>query len=341
MKSECYTKCITAGILCFASLTTTAAIEAAVFKVNSFEAGADASPGDGECRDANGACTFQAALDEANARVGKDNIVLSGGRYTLGRNDESLVTDPLVISGDRADTTMLGAIGSAVTLKNSSELVLQNLSIGFLSNNTGRTITLKGVSVRGGHPFSNLGNAVIRFSYVYGIYNTGMLNAQNSTFGGATVRQGDSSPDTLSNRGRMVLKNVTVLMNKVEHNFPGIPTDQMAIFSYSGSTISYINSILVGDCWSSPSATVYDQGNNIATQPSCKKHGNTRVESDPGLSPLRPAIEGNGTLVAELGRSSPAINTGTLICPSLDQRKFPRADGKCDIGAFEYGAVAP
>src|SRR5262245_7637250 len=43
----------------------------------------DESPGDGRCRTASGACTLRAAIQETNALVGADTIVLPGGTYAL------------------------------------------------------------------------------------------------------------------------------------------------------------------------------------------------------------------------------------------------------------------
>ena len=43
----------------------------------------DATPGDGFCADADGACTLRAAVQEANALAGADRIELGAGRYLL------------------------------------------------------------------------------------------------------------------------------------------------------------------------------------------------------------------------------------------------------------------
>lgn len=53
------------------------AANAATFVVNSVSDGVDATPGDGTCLTAGGACTLRAAVMEANARVGADVIDLS------------------------------------------------------------------------------------------------------------------------------------------------------------------------------------------------------------------------------------------------------------------------
>src|SRR5215510_5652735 len=55
-------------------LTTQAA---AIFTVNSLGDTPDATPGNGTCADANGACTLRAALQEANSLSGDDTINFS------------------------------------------------------------------------------------------------------------------------------------------------------------------------------------------------------------------------------------------------------------------------
>src|SRR5437870_10369966 len=56
---------------------------AASFTVNSTLDAVDASPGDGLCADATGACTLRAAIMETNALPGADEITLPAGVYAL------------------------------------------------------------------------------------------------------------------------------------------------------------------------------------------------------------------------------------------------------------------
>ena len=50
---------------------------AATFTVNSLLDTPDATPGNGTCADANGACTLRAAIQEANSLAGDDTINFS------------------------------------------------------------------------------------------------------------------------------------------------------------------------------------------------------------------------------------------------------------------------
>src|ERR671915_949898 len=86
------------------------------FTVNSTADARDASAGDGVCRTVAGACTLRAAIQEANARPGADEIQLPGGTYTLGiagqnQNDATSgdldITDSVTITGSGAGTTIV------------------------------------------------------------------------------------------------------------------------------------------------------------------------------------------------------------------------------------------
>src|ERR671915_521416 len=88
----------------------------AQFSVDSTADARDASVGDGVCRTVAGACTLRAAIQEANARPGADEIQLPGGTYTLGiagqnQNDATSgdldITDSVTITGSGAGTTIV------------------------------------------------------------------------------------------------------------------------------------------------------------------------------------------------------------------------------------------
>lgn len=60
------------------------------------------------------------------------------------------------------------------------------------------------------------------------------------------------------------------------------------------------------------------------------------------VNPLLGALADNGgaTWTLPLLAGSPAINSGlNTVCPETDQRGFARADGQCDVGAYEAGAA--
>ncbi len=87
------------------------ASRAAVFVVDSVAAGADATPGDGTCATATGACTLEAALDETNALPGTDEVQVPAGTYVGGFSSSWGVTDDLTLAGVGSATTILDCAG--------------------------------------------------------------------------------------------------------------------------------------------------------------------------------------------------------------------------------------
>jgi len=81
-------------------LTLSQGAEAKIFKVNSTEDMVDATPGDAVCMTATGVCTLRAAIQEANALPGADEIRLKAGTYRLlliGEGEDFAATGDLDI----------------------------------------------------------------------------------------------------------------------------------------------------------------------------------------------------------------------------------------------------
>ena len=76
---------------------------AATFTVDSTLDAGDSSPGDGSCNDGGGNCTLRAAIQEANALAGTDNIhfsIAGGGPHTFTpASAYPTITGPVVIDG--------------------------------------------------------------------------------------------------------------------------------------------------------------------------------------------------------------------------------------------------
>jgi hypothetical protein len=75
----------------------------ASFTVDATHDAVDATPGDGVCADAGGACTLRAAVMETNALAGADEITLPAGRYVLsiaGAGEDAAATGDLDVTGD-------------------------------------------------------------------------------------------------------------------------------------------------------------------------------------------------------------------------------------------------
>src|SRR5688572_33270317 len=93
-------------------------VSAATFTVNTAADTQDVAPGNGVCADAGGACSFRAAITEANALAGADIITLGPVAYTqtLVAASENAnaggdwdITSPITINGSSASTTILEA----------------------------------------------------------------------------------------------------------------------------------------------------------------------------------------------------------------------------------------
>jgi len=102
----------------FAFFAGAASLHAATFMVDTTTDSIDAEPGNGVCADADGQCSLRAAIQEANALIGADMIVLPKGTYTLtlaGIDEDASatgdldITDDTSIVGDGADATIVDA----------------------------------------------------------------------------------------------------------------------------------------------------------------------------------------------------------------------------------------
>jgi CSLREA domain-containing protein len=126
----------------------------ATFTVNSTVDAADATPGDGICATATSVCSLRAAVQEANALVGADAIILPAGIYTLtiaGAGEDAAATgdldiiETLTISGARPATTIIDG--------NAADRVFQTLT-------TGTVTTISGVTIRNGNSGADSGGGI-------------------------------------------------------------------------------------------------------------------------------------------------------------------------------------
>lgn len=97
-------------------LAPAATAAAAEFVVTTSADAVDAVPGDGACATVENQCTLRAAIQEANAQPGPDDIVLVAGTYVLalpGRDEDAAasgdldVTDALSLTGAGAEATVI------------------------------------------------------------------------------------------------------------------------------------------------------------------------------------------------------------------------------------------
>ncbi|MBZ0252300.1 MAG: hypothetical protein K8I02_03080, partial [Candidatus Methylomirabilis sp.] len=100
--------------------------------------------------------------------------------------------------------------------------------------------------------------------------------------------------------------------------------------------VEAVNTVVDGACTASAGGGIASLGHNVARGVSCGFTGaGDRQGVDPKLGPL--AANGGPTLTHALLAGSPAIDGGDpAFCPVADQRGEARADGRCDVGAYEY-----
>ena len=177
-----------------------------VFAVNSFVDVIDASPGDGVCETTTpGECTLRAAIMEANALVGADQITLPPGSYNLtllgsGENLGAIgdldITDDLVLSGSDPLTTVIAGAGGW------DDRILE-------IRGSGTNVQVEGVTVSdgAGDPIGG------------GILNRGQLRLT-----GVVVEnnQATDSGGGIFNLESLWLENITIQFNSASENGGGI-----------------------------------------------------------------------------------------------------------------------
>jgi CSLREA domain-containing protein len=229
-------------ILCTAAavLLMTQMAEAALFKVNSTEDFGDADPGDGVCMTLTGACTLRAAVQEANALAGADEIRLKPAVYRLTNTgaDEDLaatgdldITDSVTIKGKGDTMTVVdghhsdrvfhiigpGPVVSFVGLKIQNGAVL---GVGGGISNEGATLIVNSctitnniiVGICGGGVYSSEGSLKILSSRVI----------QNEVYGAPAAGGGICSSDDTS---------LKIIGTKVAHNFASVLEDDPIILN--------------------------------------------------------------------------------------------------------------
>ncbi len=183
-----------------------------------------------------------------------------------------------------------------------------------------------------------------------GAGNIGALVVFNSTFSGNACGSGQVSGGAIDSRsGRLWIANSTVTGNSCARGAGVAYPDSSSTEVFLKNTIVANNTAsdpTGGDC----SGAIPSQGYNlVGSVTGCAFAPATGdlIGSDPELGPLR--NNGGPTSTHALSATSPARNAGDpngcaswpgMLLPS-DQRGYARPqEGRCDIGAFEYGIDA-
>jgi CSLREA domain-containing protein len=181
-------------------LTQPSPAHGAAFTVNNTLDAVDATPGNGICADATGACTLRAAIMEANALAGADTITLPLGTYTLaipGPGEDAAATGDLDID---STVTITGA-GASSTIIDGGDL---DRVIHSAPNGQVITVRITGVTVQGGRGAGGAG-------IFNGRFGLGLLELTDSTVR-SNVATGGSGGGIL-NIGMVRLENVIIRNN--------------------------------------------------------------------------------------------------------------------------------
>ncbi len=205
-------------------------VQAATFTVNSPSDVSDANPGNGICSTPGGVCTLRAAIEEANALAGADQIALPAlpapSAYLLTSAVQLTITDDLTITGGGASATIID--GNKAVRPESGVLAIADA-----------TVNISGVSIRNGGRASGSGG---------GISNSdGALTLTNSTVSGNSARLGGG---IRALGGNLTLINSTVSSNSASDRGGGM-------FHNSGVTVALINSTVSGNSASFDGGGIY------------------------------------------------------------------------------------
>lgn len=135
---------IAGASLLVAGSFSAAPVWAAGFGVNSTVDAVDAVPGDGVCASALDECTVRAAILEANALPGPDEVLVPAGTHPLTLGDLTIL-DELTLTGAGALVTILEGEGIVVGASSEiSRLTVRGAGTGVLiaSNDPGSTISI-------------------------------------------------------------------------------------------------------------------------------------------------------------------------------------------------------
>jgi len=346
-----------------AVLVCTSPANGATFTVDTGLDLVDESPVDGVCQTAGGLCSLRAAVQQANATVGKDTVSIPAGTYVLsiaGDGEDEAATGDIDIRGA---VSIVGA-GPGVTIVDANGID----RIFDLLSDDGEGVEIAGLEMKNGAPgssFSYGGGMFVDVEVTLtmtdvsihdceadhggGLYNeigaalvltrTSITSNTAPTAGGGIESLGGADllnvtvggnlggvSSGIANVGDLVLGNVTFVGNRLVSE--GQTTVKNSIFANSPCPMSGVASL----------------GYNIDDGTTCPFSALGDLSNvDPMLGPLQD--NGGGTLTYAIGAGSPAIDAGSPDCPppSEDQRGEVRpVDGDqnttavCDIGAYEY-----
>jgi hypothetical protein len=264
---------------------------------------------------------LQTAVDAVNAGPGGDTIVMAPGFYAI--TSQLRIDQDVTIQGDPLAPTVVDGGGLVTILR----VIANNFSI--------QNVTLQ----QGSPAISYEGRGVFLGT---GVTITGSNTGFSPGDSGGTTFFTNSTIANNTGHGIEIscaalhLTNVTVSGNDVGVYF-GYPC---------GEVMQITNSLIVGnglDCGGGGSFVLaglasIDQDSSCETM-AIARGGGGFTTGNPALGAL--ASNGGPTMTEAIPATTIARDAGNNAqCPATDQRGFVRADGACDIGAYEFGAAA-
>ncbi|MEW5985446.1 MAG: choice-of-anchor Q domain-containing protein, partial [Chloroflexota bacterium] len=217
--------------------------------VNSTLDAVDANPGDGVCATAAGACTLRAAVQEANALVGMDTIIVPAGTYDLsilGSGEDATATgdldilDDLTITGDGANLVTLDGsrlVDRVLHVLGSTEVTLSGVTVAGGTADTGGGIyTIGSLTLVNTHLIANFSTDA-EITGGGAIYNEGDLLLQRSTISGNSAADRGGGIYTNGSSATVTLVNSTITGNTASYG-GGIASFGREVTTFS-STISH------------------------------------------------------------------------------------------------------
>jgi predicted outer membrane repeat protein len=276
-----------------------------------------------------GVCALRDAITAANTQVAVNGCAAGTGTDSI----------TFSVSGTITLSSALPAIANAypgsLTIDGSGQTIAGAGAYQMLVVTSGATLTLNNLTIENGSSASG-----------GGVYNGGSLTVTNTTFSDNSATNGGGG---IYNAGTLTVTNSTFSGNSATNGGGGI---------YNAGTATVSNSILANkDTGGNCSGTITygtKSGYNISDDGTCVfGTTSTGANGDPigdNVNPLlaTDGLQNNGgpTETIALQATSPAVAAvpRAYCTVTTDQRGAPRpAPGytACDIGAFEYGGVAP
>lgn len=265
-----------------AVVASVATAHADTYTVNSTSDAVDATPGNGICATAGGACTLRAAVQEANAHAGPDVISLPAGVYllTLYGSGEDLaatgdldVSDALEVNGAGTDTTIIDGLQADRVFQSAAALTLRDLTVrnGFAGPTPGGGVYSSGAAgtferVRFERNTGQPGGAIALAA--------SNLTVTDSSFA-ANASSGDGAGIIVAGPGNLTVTNTTFMSNFASGIGGGIYSSVSGTVSLTNVTASH-NSAANG-------GGIVGTGFTSFTASGCTADGNLAVSSGGGL----------------------------------------------------------